>query len=301
MNNNSGICPQIQELLALKYSARGIKFFDSGRVNSNISGTKMSIARGRGMDFDEVRQYQAGDDIRLIHWSLTARLGKPYTKIYKEERERSVYLVIDQSSSMHFGTKVCFKNVLAAKVAAVLGWAALSHHEQIGGIVFNDANSEYIKPQHSRQNLLQIFNLLNNNQIIKHYSGGLGNNLKLLMGNIQSGSVVIIVSDFFNLDSDAETYLKLINRKAEIINIMTYDPLEKNLPDFGNYNFTDDGKSKLEIAATKKNKQRYSESFLERLNKIRNLSLKNKMQFVELATNDNVIQTINHGISKYGY
>lgn len=300
-NKNSAIIPDLNELLALRLQARKICFFDGNRVNSNIAGNKLSLARGRGMDFDEVRKYQAGDDIRMIHWSLTARLGKPYTKIYKEERQRMIYLVVDQSASMNFGTKVCFKNVLAAKIAALLGWAALEHQEQIGGVIFDDTNAEYIKPQSSRHGMLRLFNYVTGKHLPQHYQGGLVSSLQLLANNIQSGSVVIVISDFFNITPEAYTYLQLINRKAEVVNFFTYDPLEQDLPKFGSYTFTDNGQRKLEISATKANKQRYHDSFTARLQKVENFARSNKMQFVKIATNDNLVHVINHGISKYGY
>jgi len=299
---NNGIRPSIHELLALRHYAGNIQFFNKNKVHATQAGNRLSIARGRGMDFEEVRRYQPGDDIRLIHWSLTARLGKPFTKIYREERERSVYFVIDQSATMHFGSKVCFKNVMAAKIAALLGWTALQHHEQVGGIVFNNDYAEYIKPKRSRQALLNLFNLLNNNQGICHYNGGLSANLELLSRNLHSGSVVIIISDFFNLDNQTECYLKQINKKAEIINIMVYDPLEVNLPGSGNYSFSNEkGQERLEISSTKNNKELYNRQFIKRLNLIETISRQNQMQFVKIATNDNPLQQINQGILKYGY
>lgn len=303
MEELRSIRPTIKELLALRYQARDIQFFNQTKVHSSQAGNRISIARGRGMDFEEVRRYQPGDDIRLIHWPLTARLGKPYTKIYKEERGRAIYLIVDQSKTMHFGTRVCFKNVLAAKTAALLGWAAINHHEQVGGIIFNDGSAEYIKPRTGRQQLLNCFNLLSDNRALKHYSGGLEASLSLINYNIQSGSVVIIISDFFQINEQIETHLKLINKKAEIINIMVYDPLEESFPDFGNYNFTDEENpdAKLEISATKQNKDLYSSNFNKRQNKIEHISKQNQMQFIKLATNDNLVQKINRGVLKYGY
>lgn len=298
---NNGICPDIRELAALRHHARNIQLFNDRKVNSAITGSHLSLARGRGMDFEEVRRYQNGDDIRLIHWPLTARLGKPYTKIYREERERMVYLLIDQSATMHFGTKVCFKNVMAAKVAALLGFAALNHHEHIGGIVFNDHHAQLIKPKRSYQTLLNLFAMCTNNQLLRHYPGGLATNLQLLSQNLQSGSTVIIISDFFGVTREIEPCLQLINKKAEIINILVYDPLESRLPESGSYSFTADGNVRLEINANKNNKQLYSDNFSNRMQLIATISLHNKMQFITLATNDNLVEKINHGILKYGY
>lgn len=298
---SKGIIPDINELLALRHYAGSIQFFNRQKVNTPQTGTRLSQARGRGMDFEEVRQYQSGDDVRLIHWSLTARLGKPYTKVYREERERAIYLVLDQSTSMKFGTRVSFKNVLAAKVAALLGWAALQNHEQIGGIVFNDNAAEFIKPKRSRQSLLDMFNLMTNSNALKHYNGGLNNALQFMSKNIQSGSVVIVISDFFNTNEDMQTYLRLIARKCELINVFTYDPLEAKLPDSGRYSFTQDGQQQLAINASKKNNDIYTTPFLKRLELVKQLSQKNRMQFVQLATNDDLVNKINRGVMKYGY
>lgn len=296
-----GIQSDIRELLALRYYSGSIQFFNNQKVDLLQAGNRLSLARGRGMDFEEVRSYNPGDDIRLIHWPLTARLGKPYTKIYREERERAVYLLIDQSSSMQFGTKVCFKSVLASKLAALLGWAALNNHEQIGGIVFNNNASEYVKPKRSRKSLLDIFNLVSNSNKLHHNKGGLNNVLQFVLNNLQTGSIVIVISDFFEANEETLKYLNKISQKCEIINLFIYDILETKLPDFGQYNFTDDGKLQLQISADKKNQKLYSAPFLQRLEQIELFSRKNRMQFVKLKTNDDIVKCINHGITKYGY
>lgn len=295
---SKGIYPDIRELLALRHHATSIKFFDNLKINSVDAGNRLSIARGRGMDFEEVRRYQPGDDIRLIHWPLTARLGKPYTKIYKEERERAVYLIVDQSYSMQFGTKVCFKNVLAAKIAALFGWAAINHHEQIGGVVFNDNSSEFVKPRRSRQSMLDLFSTITNLTKLKQHKGGLTNALQLIYKKLQSGSIVIVISDYFNMTEETKTYLSLIAHKCEVLNLFAYDPLEASLPADGHYLFTDNGKLQLQINASKKNAKQYSAPFEKRLSQIRQLSQKNNMQLLQIATNDDLIQKINYGVLK---
>lgn len=298
---NKGILADIKELLALRAYAGDIRFFNRQKVQATQAGNRMALARGRGMDFEEVRRYQPGDDIRLIHWPLTARLGKTYTKIYREERERAIHLVVDQSLSMQFATKVAFKSVLAARIAALLGWAALSHHEQVGGIVFNHERAEIIKPKRSRQSLLDMFNLLTHPEAITRANGGLGNALRLLSTKIQTGNVVIIISDYFDLNRQVENYLELINRKCEVINLFIYDPLERALPDNGLFTFTDNGQLRLEINNNNKNNKLYAAGFNERLHKLSTLARSNNMQLVELATSDNMLQVLNHGIRKYGY
>lgn len=292
---SKGINSDIKELLALRHHATNIEFFNKMKVSSAQTGNRLSIARGRGMDFEEVRRYQPGDDIRLIHWPLTARLGKPYTKIYKEERERAVYLLVDQSHSMQFGTRVCFKSVLAAKIAAIFGWAALNHHEQIGGVVFNDNSAEFIKPKLSRKSMLDLFNLITNDQGLKQHNGGMNNALKLVYKKLQSGSIVIVISDYFTMDQETQTYLRLIGQKSELINVLVYDPLEASLPaSGGHYSFTDNGKLQLDISANTKTCKLYSTPFENRLAGIKQPG----QQLLQIATNDDLVQKINYGVFK---
>lgn len=301
MKKTQGIMPEISQLLAMRFFAGNIQFFNEQKVNSHLIGDRVSLARGRGMDFDEVRRYQPGDDIRLIHWKLSAKLGKVYTKIYREERERSLYLVIDQSPSMHFATKVAFKNVLAANAAALLGFAALNHNEQVGGCVFSNNGAAFIKPRRSHRTLLDVFNYLVHPEKIAPATVSLTTVLQKIYTSLPSGSIVIIISDFYQLNPDVETYLRLISRKSEIINIVTYDPLEKNLPDSGRFYFTADGKLQLDIAASQHNRANYAKSFNDRMEQLGQISRNTNSQLIELATTDDIAATLNYGIKRYGY
>ncbi|MDD3266263.1 MAG: DUF58 domain-containing protein [Burkholderiales bacterium] len=297
-----GITPQIDEMLNMRYHANSIKMFDNRyKSGAHQIGNRLSHSKGRGVDFEEVRPYQNGDDIRLIHWSLTARLGKPYTKVYKEERERAVYLFIDQSSNMNFGTKVCFKNVLAANIASLLGFAALENQEQIGGIIFNDNKAQLFKPERTRQSISNMINVLQNqDKMLSHYNS-FKIALKQLVQKIHYGSTIVIISDFSKFDNETKAYLNQINHKTQIINIMTYDPLEAVLPEFaGSFTFTATGKEKLKIAGTTQNRERYQNSFETRRQDIKDYSRKLGMQFISIATNDNIIDKINHGVMGYG-
>lgn len=301
MKKTHAIMPQIEELLAMRFFAGNIQFFNQQKVNSHLIGDRVSLARGRGMDFDEVRRYQPGDDIRLIHWKLSAKLGKTYTKIYREERERAIYLVVDQSSSMQFATRVAFKNVLAAKAAAILGFAALNHQEQIGGCVFNDEGGAFVKPRRATKNLLNLFDYLAHPDKLSSTGGSLATALQKIYSLLTSGSIVIIISDFYQLNPEVETYLRLIGSKCEVINIIAYDQLEKNLPAGGRFYFTADGKLQLDIAATANNRENYAEPFKQRINQLAQISRSSNAQLIELATSDDIAATLNYGIKRYGY
>ena len=296
---SNGITPEINQLLALRHSAKELQLFNPVRINSLSAGINLSHARGRGMDFDEVRRYQAGDDIRLIHWQLSARLGKTYTKVYHEERERALYLIIDQSISMRFATKVAFKSVIAANLAAIFGWAALGAHQQVGGIVFNEANSSYVKPKRSRQSLLDMFNLLSSEKLTRQ-QGGLINSLQFILQQVQSGSSVIVLSDFSQISPEVERYLRLIAQKSELTNILIYDPIEANLPISGSFNFTNQAQQQLEISANSRSCERYALPFAQAQHHLRQFSRQNGMHFLTLATNDDLVTMLKRGIHTHG-
>lgn len=298
---SKGIIPQLDELLNLRHLAKKIHLFNNmARVSNLQSGSRISNHKGRGVDFDEVRPYQPGDDPRMIHWSLTARLGKPFTKIYKEEREPSVYLLLDQSTSMSFGTKVCFKNVLAANIAATIGWTALDQHEQVGGIIFNDSNAQLFKPKRSKQNFLNLLKTLSDNTLQNKHFASFNDSLKQLSQKIPFGSTVVLVSDFNFFDENTKVLFNLINQRAKIINILVYDPLEKMLPTNGSYTFTNTGREILKINASNSNRDKYQAEFDKKINSIAEYSQKNHMQFFTVATNDNIVDKINYGAIGYG-
>lgn len=296
---STGITPEINQLLALRHSAKELQLFNPARVNALTAGVNLSNARGRGMDFDEVRRYQAGDDIRLIHWQLSARLGKTYTKIYHEERERALYLIIDQSVAMRFATRVAFKSVIAANLAAILGWSALSAHQQVGGLIFDETNSSYIKPKRSRQSLLDMFNILTSGKLTRP-QGGLSNSLQFILQQVQTGSSVIILSDFSQINPEIERSLRFIAHKAELANIFIYDPIEANLPNSGCFNFSNKNNQQLEINANSRSCERYAQPFAQRKEYLQQFSEKNGIQFLSFATNDDLVSKLKRGINSYG-
>ncbi|HEY6130551.1 MAG TPA: DUF58 domain-containing protein, partial [Halioglobus sp.] len=142
-----GAYVQLNELIALRFPAQQIKLGRRKRALNSLAGPIKSNFRGRGIDFEEVRSYQPGDDIRTIDWRVTARTGSAHTKLFREERERPVMVVIDQRGSMFFGSTHCFKSVLAAQLASLLAWSALHGGDRVGGLVFNDEGHQEIRPR----------------------------------------------------------------------------------------------------------------------------------------------------------
>ncbi|NKB46587.1 MAG: DUF58 domain-containing protein, partial [Legionellales bacterium] len=160
-NQATAITVSLTQLIQLRFAAQLIDLRAHKRVRSQLLGGHLSSLRGRGMEFDEVRAYQAGDDIRTMDWRVTARTNKPHIKLYHEERERPVLLLVDFRPAMFFGTRVTFKSVIAAKVAALLGWAAIANGDRLGGVVFSGKDHVELRPR-TRQHgtspfLLELF------------------------------------------------------------------------------------------------------------------------------------------------
>ena len=134
---STGAVVSLQQLLIQRYAARTLEYLAHNRSIAGISGLHLSKMRGRGIDFEEFRPYQAGDDIRLIDWRVTARTSRPFTKVFREERERPVIIAVDQSRNMYFGSQVAFKSVISAQAAAVFCWLAVDNGDRVGGLVLS--------------------------------------------------------------------------------------------------------------------------------------------------------------------
>ena len=201
-----------------------------GLVNELFGGEYHSAFKGRGMTFSEVREYQPGDDIRLIDWNVTARSNVPFIKIFEEERELTVYLVVDISASGDFGSNQKFKKELGAEIAAVLGFSAIKNNDKVGVLLFTDIIEKYIIPKKGKSHILRIIQ-----ELLNISPKGEKTSLKVafdyLLKVSKRKSVVFFISDF--IDLNFWDSLKIVNRKHDLIGIHLYDEVEYNLPDIG--------------------------------------------------------------------
>ena len=209
---------------------RHIEIRTKGLVNELFGGEYHSVFKGRGMQFSEVREYQPGDDIRLIDWNVTARTGNPFVKIFEEERELTVFLMVDVSRSGHFGSFEKFKTEIGAEIGAVLGFSAINNNDKVGLILFSDEVEKYIFPKKGRSHVLRVVR-----ELLYHKPVGKGTSIKtaieFLLQVAKRKSVVFLISDF--IDQDYIKALRIANRKHDIIGIQLYDPMEKDLPEIG--------------------------------------------------------------------
>ena len=246
-----GVRVSLAELLEMRHRVREVQLFSTPSRRSPLIGLHHSKLRGRGVDFDQVRVYQAGDDVRTIDWRVTARTQEPHTKLFHEERERPTYILVEQSRRLFFGSGLIFKSVLAAQAASLIGWAALGHNDRIGGLVFGDQEHHEIKPRRSKQSLLQLLNrLVKANQALHSEltadRDALGLALRRAREVLRPGSLVIVLCDERALSDSSEQQLTLLARHTDLLLLPVSDPLDHALPEAGLLRFADRG-AQLEL------------------------------------------------------
>jgi len=209
---------------------RKIEIKTKGLTNHIFSGEYHSAFKGRGMSFSEVRNYQYGDDVRNIDWNVTARTGDPYIKIFEEERELTVMLLIDVSKSAFFGTHSQFKNELITEISAVLAFSAINNNDKVGCILFSDHPEMYISPQKGRKHTLRIIRELINYKP-KQPGTDIGKALQYLNNVVKKKCICFVLSDF--QDKDYFSALRIVSKHHDTIAVHVFDPKEEELPDMG--------------------------------------------------------------------
>lgn len=257
-----GVRCELATLLALRAASGAIRLAPRNPARAEGAGGVRSNVRGRGMDFEEVRSYVPGDDTRTIDWRVTARTGKVHTKIFREERERPVYLCVDQRSAMYFGSRARLKSVQALHAAALLAWSALDGGDRVGGLLFDDTVHHEVRPRRDRRAVLEF---LHAGIEFNHRLGipgaastptvgsrgrgaagaaagpalRLAEVLTALRRIARPGALVVICSDFSGWDEDAERQLHLLGRHTELCGLLVHDALERALPALGRARVSD--------------------------------------------------------------
>jgi uncharacterized protein (DUF58 family) len=241
-----GVYVDLERLIALEQRGRKVSLLPRQPVHSLLSGRYASRLRGRGLNFEEIRDYRAGDDIRAIDWKVTARLQKPHVRVYDEERDRRGLVIIDQRLSMFFGSRLAMKSVIAAETAAIVAWRVLSAGDRIGAVVFNDRDVVEVKPQRSRNSVLQVLNDI----VVQNQALGVGRGIvrvpEILNQALQRAqrlaphdSTVVIISDFDGADDVSRAAVATLARHNDVIAVLVHDPLQSELPTSGRMTVTD--------------------------------------------------------------
>jgi uncharacterized protein (DUF58 family) len=243
----------LNALIALEYKARGFSFLPSQPVHSLLSGRRGSRMRGRGLNFEELRNYVPGDDIRVIDWRVTARMRKPFVRVYTEERDRATLLVVDQRVNMFFGSRVSMKSVVAAETAALAAWRVFQQGDRVGALVFNDEGTEEVRPRRSRGTVLRVLEVLARQNKLLHAGyeappaeSRLNEVLRRVAELARHDHLILIASDFAGADETTRELLLQMSQRNDVIAVLTYDPLAVQLPPAGQL-VVSDGELQVEI------------------------------------------------------
>jgi uncharacterized protein (DUF58 family) len=262
------------------------------RVRARMAGEYISRSKGRGMEFAESRPYEPGDDVRNLNWRVMARTGKPFTKLFREERERPVFVWVDLRDRMFFGTRGTFKAVAAARAAALIAWAANQHGDRIGGVIFSDGVHYEIKPGRGKAAVLYFIRRLvehpawDRHAHAEHDERSVRDAMIRLRRVVRPGSLVFLLSDFANLDGVTETNLTQLARHNELMLMLIYDELERELPPPGNYRLSDGDDEFVLDAADPDYRQLYAQRFTDRIDRIRGIARRNAMSFLTCRTDE---------------
>ncbi|MEH6565357.1 MAG: DUF58 domain-containing protein [Halopseudomonas sp.] len=240
------IYTSLDALLATRRHCHELPLFSRPVRSGRQSGQQSSRLRGRGVDFDQVRAYQPGDDIRNIDWRVTARTQKVHTKVFNEERERPVFVIGEQSPRLFLGSQRCFKSVLAAETCALIAWTALSHHDRVGGMVFGPGVCHEVRPRRDRKALLQLLQLLlkANQQLApgqqpepEDDTEPLNLALRHSREIIRPGSILYLICDHSAIDGLNQSLLVPLAGHNDLVLLPVFDPLDTSLPLFGPLDF----------------------------------------------------------------
>lgn len=248
-----GVYATLEDLVALRHKARGFAFLPRQPVHSLLTGRFASRLRGRGLNFEEMRNYVPGDDVRTIDWKVTARTGRPHVRVYTEERDRPVLLVVDQRLSMFFGSRRAMKSVTAAEAAALAAWRVLSVGDRVGAVVFNDDDEREVRPHRSERAVHQIFAaILAQNHALRADSGSErrpGRLNEILRGVARQAShdwLVCVVSDFDGANDETRALLSRMEVHNDVLAILVHDSLALRMPGHSRY-VVGDGRLQIEL------------------------------------------------------
>lgn len=282
----SGVEISTAELIRARPNPANGGFAPGGRVFAHLWGSNRSVFFGRGMEYAESRGYQPGDDLRTIDWRLTARSAKVHTKLYHEERERPVHILLDQRESMRFGTRKRFKSHLAAELAAMLAWVGLDGGDRVGGMILTDAGHREFAPSRTRAALLAMLATISDSTRGTEGAGlPLEAALTRFQNAIRPGALAFVISDFAEFGPGSARALQRLSGRSHLTLISVSDPMEAKLPERGGR--IGDGQSSLPLFGLgRRAKADHAERFARRQAELRGLGRRLGVGVIEMQTTD---------------
>lgn len=272
--HDNRIAVSLEHLRALEFKARGFSFLPNQPVHSILTGRHGSRLRGRGLNFEELRHYRPGDDIRSMDWKVTNRTGKPHVRVYTEERERSVHLLVDQRVSMFFGSQRAMKSAIAAEVAALAAWRVLSSGDRLGGVIFDDHDCYSVSPRRSRDNVVTLLaKLVKTNAALAAGQASKAPQLNIALDTIarqvSHDALIIYIGDGFGWNDRSDEVLKQISVHNDVIVINIFDPAERELPQLEEL-VVSDGEMQIAVSGDRASlDKRFLASYTEHVERMR--------------------------------
>lgn len=293
-----------RELIRLRQAGAALPL-RAVKISGPMAGNYLSRFKGRGMEFDEARPYQPGDDVRSLDWKVTARTGRPFTKLFREERERSVLLWVDYRAPMHFATRGAFKAVLAARAAALLAWSAVHHGDRLGGLIFSESDHLELRPQRGKRAVLDFIRRLGDGFPGQPAMADAGarrtaarHALARLRRVARPGGLLFLLSDFRALDETAEAHLIHLARHNDLVLLFIHDRLEKELPPPGRYRLSN-GQRTISIDTTSHAaRTAHARRFLNHEGQLRELCQRTGIHMLACATDQDPLAVLQDGLGK---
>ena len=301
---HAGVSTTLRELVALRHASRGLTSGASRPSTALLAGPYRSAFQGRGMDFEEVRPYQPGDDVRRIDWRVTARTGVAHIKVFREERERPLWLLVDAGPAMHFGTRCAFKSVVAARAAALLAWSAIERGDRVGGCVLSPDQLRTLPPSARESRLFGLLGAIARATEAlpfdaPHAAPWHGPSLDLCLERMQrtarSGSRVVVVSDFSPLGEAGRLRLARLARRTQLTCVFVYDALEAAPPPSGRYRITDGSSVTAFSSGGKRFHEAYCAHFASRRQTLEELCRRQRISLVALPTDGDPVAALRAG------
>ncbi len=294
--------PRLDDLLELRHATHTLGLSSRHLVNSTFSGLYASVFRGAGVNFEEVREYREGDDIRNMDWKVTARTNSPHLKVYREERERSVVLCVDKGPHMGFGTRGTFKNIQAARAAALIGWAASRMHDRVGGIAFGDysAGLQHFRPVRGRQSLWRLLRTLaepgpESARSIDCLAGA----LQRAATGLPSGSLMFVIADLNREVMSLEHILGDLMQRHTLVLIPVDDPADWEIPDMGRVTFSSTDGELVELdTSDAKAREAYARDWQQRRNTLLSIIHRLGLFYVPVRTDEDIHKTLMRGLEE---
>jgi len=295
----TGVHTSLQQLIRLQYKARGYSFLPRQPVHSVLAGRHSSRLRGRGLNFEEIRRYLPGDDVRNMDWMVTARTRKPHVRVYTEERDRPVMLLVDQRQGMFFGSRRAMKSVVAAEAAALAAWRTFFQGDRIGAVVFNDQEIVEVKAHRSRDQVLRILasvSCLNRSLSARPTSAanpGMYNHaLRRASRLVSHDGLILSISDGTGVNDETMAVGTRIAAHNDALVCFVYDPLEASLPDGGRLIFGQAGEQLEVDTASASLRQAFKQRFQQRFDAVERFCRQRSVPRIALDTEAGVAEQV---------